>query len=468
MQVSGVTIEELQLQILELRQQLSAVQEEKADLEVLLETTTAHSDHIESEMYDLTQQLRAEIHERERTEAALRRSGHELKTLLSLVRRDNEELEMVIQTTVEHGDTIENLLFDAEEKYRSIFKHAVEGIAQIDLDGIYVSVNQALAQIYGYDEPEDFLAEVVGVHHQPSVGADSRIQFLELLQRTGSVTNYESLVYRRDGSIIWICENACAVCSRSQQVLYYVCTVEDITQRKQAQEALKRSQQLLQQQNAELQMINQRLEAEIEKRHQIERELQHANYELQRLATLDSLTQIPNRRNFESYFEQVWQKALHEGSCIALIVADVDYFKLYNDHFGHQAGDVCLFQIAQGIQRALRRTEDQVSRYGGEEFIILLPNTTLQGALMVGQNIQASMAQLQLAHPKSTVSEYVTMSMGIAAAYPSLFEHRDPYLLLKHGDDALYTAKAQGRNRIAHKPISVMLPGTRALPPGQA
>ena len=465
MNVSSLTIEELQRQIFDLRQQVLALQEEKDDLAILLDTTTAHSDHIEAEMYELTQQLQAEIEERERTEVALRRSGHELKTLLSLVRRDNEELEMVIQTTVEHGDTIENLLFDAEEKYRSIFKHAVEGIAQIDLEGVYVSVNQALAQIYGYNEPEEFLAEVVGVHHQPSVGQGSRIEFLELLQRQGSITNYESLVYRRDGSIIWICENACAVCTRAQEVLYYVCTVEDITQRKQAQEALKRSQQLLQQQNAELQIINQRLETEIQKRHQIERELQQVNYELQQLATLDSLTNVPNRRNFEAYFEQTWQKALQDGSCLALIMADVDYFKAYNDHFGHQAGDICLFKIAQGIQRALQRSEDQVSRYGGEEFVILLPNTTLEGALLVAEKIQTSIASLQIPHPRTGAGSNASLSLGVAATYPSLFEKQDPYLLLKHSDDALYLAKHSGRNRIASVPISATLPSSQFLPP---
>lgn len=436
----------LEARIQALEEAVLALEEEKQDLELLLETTTLHSDHVEADLYELTQQLQEQIVERERTAVALKRSGQELQSLLSIVRRDNEDLEMVLHTTVSHGDTIESLLFDAEEKYRSIFRHAVEGIAQIDLDGIYISVNHALAQIYGHDCPEDFLQDVIGVHHQPSVGTHSRVHFLELLQQEGIVVNYESLVYRRDGSIIWICENACAVCNRAGDPLYYVCTVEDITQRKQAQEALRRSQQQLQKQNAELQLINQRLQTEIAKRQQIEEALQYANQELLRLASLDSLTQISNRRAIEIEGSQIWAQAIEDGSSLAVVMVDVDCFKAYNDHYGHQAGDSSLYQVAQAIVRALPHEEDRVVRYGGEEFLVLMPKTELEGALQAAKAIQQEVAQLSLPHERSLVSTNITVSLGVAATYP----HPSHGLsaLIGKADEALYKSKQEGRNRI--------------------
>ncbi|HEY9658597.1 MAG TPA: diguanylate cyclase, partial [Allocoleopsis sp.] len=141
-------------------------------------------------------------------------------------------------------------------------------------------------------------------------------------------------------------------------------------------------------------------------------QLQSANRDLHRYATTDSLTQVANRRAFEDHLQKEWQRLAREQQPLSLILCDVDYFKRYNDTYGHPAGDICLVQVAQTLQSTLKRPADLVARYGGEEFIIILPNTTNAGAVQVAQNIQQQIAQLQLPHAASLASSYVTLSLG--------------------------------------------------------
>ncbi|MFA9202275.1 MAG: diguanylate cyclase domain-containing protein, partial [Candidatus Nanopelagicaceae bacterium] len=140
--------------------------------------------------------------------------------------------------------------------------------------------------------------------------------------------------------------------------------------------------------------------------------LQTANQKLQKLAILDGLTGIANRRYFDLVLDKEWQRLAREQQPLSLILCDIDYFKAYNDTYGHQQGDRCLKQVAQILQQSTRRPADLVARYGGEEFAIILPNTDLQGALFIAKNIKQELAQKQLPHSQSSVSQYVTCSMG--------------------------------------------------------
>ncbi|MGF1569165.1 MAG: PAS domain-containing protein [Nodosilinea sp.] len=173
--------------------------------------------------------------------------------------------------------------------------------------------------------------------------------------------------------------------------------------------------------------------------------LKAANEKLERLATLDGLTQIPNRRRFDEYLQQEWQRLVREQQPLSLILFDVDYFKAYNDHFGHQQGDEGLIAIAQAASRAVKRSADLIARYGGEEFGVVLPNTNRAGAEIVARAIQRQLADLQLPHPQSEVSDYLTVSIGIASVVPSA--EQSPEDLLAGADAALYQAKRRGRNR---------------------
>jgi diguanylate cyclase (GGDEF)-like protein len=178
-------------------------------------------------------------------------------------------------------------------------------------------------------------------------------------------------------------------------------------------------------------------------------ELEKANQELQRLATLDGLTKVANRRCFDEYFAQEWERLVREKQPLSLILCDVDYFKRYNDYYGHQGGDDCLRQVALAMSRAIKRPADLLARYGGEEFVVILPNTEVEGAVTVAEAIRAEMQQLKMPHAQSDVSEFVTLSLGVSSVIPS--QSLAPESLIGTADEALYEAKKQGRNRMVFK-----------------
>jgi diguanylate cyclase (GGDEF)-like protein len=172
--------------------------------------------------------------------------------------------------------------------------------------------------------------------------------------------------------------------------------------------------------------------------------LQQANQELHRLANLDGLTEVANRRRFDEYFGQEWRRAGRERTPLSLILCDIDYFKNYNDHYGHQAGDACLMRVAKAISETLYRPADLVARYGGEEFAIILPNTASEGAVHIAKLIQSQIKQLDIPHAQSHVSSQVTVSLGISSQMPTPSMESHAFIAIT--DKALYLAKAEGRN----------------------
>ena len=179
--------------------------------------------------------------------------------------------------------------------------------------------------------------------------------------------------------------------------------------------------------------------------------LKRANLELENLAALDSLTQVANRRRFDDYLTQEWKRLVRERQPLALLLGDVDYFKAYNDYYGHQGGDDCLIKVAQALNRTVKRPADLVVRYGGEEFAVILPNTDIKGAIVVAEAIRLEVQQLQLPHPQSQVSEFVSLSLGVTSMIPTL--ERSPEALIMTADRALYAAKQQGRNHFCVRSI---------------
>lgn len=175
-------------------------------------------------------------------------------------------------------------------------------------------------------------------------------------------------------------------------------------------------------------------------------ELARSNDELQRLSTLDGLTGVSNRRQFDATLQREWRRAMRNGTPISLLFADIDFFKRFNDHYGHQAGDDCLKQVSGALQQTVHRPADLISRYGGEEFVIVLPETDQQGALAVARNVLDKMADLEMPHATSEVGEHLTLSIGVATALPTQGEPAEA--LVAAADQALYRAKERGRNRI--------------------
>ena len=166
---------------------------------------------------------------------------------------------------------------------------------------------------------------------------------------------------------------------------------------------------------------------------------------LRALSLTDPLTGVANRRAFDERLHAEWRRCARAGLPVALILADVDHFKSYNDHYGHQAGDACLVQVAAALRRGAGRTHDLVTRYGGEEFAILLPQLDALGAEGVARRMLEELTRLGLAHAASPTAPRLTMSMGIASLVPDDAQGADT--LLASADALLYQAKAGGRNR---------------------
>ncbi|MBF0126063.1 MAG: diguanylate cyclase [Magnetococcales bacterium] len=181
-------------------------------------------------------------------------------------------------------------------------------------------------------------------------------------------------------------------------------------------------------------------------------QLRQLNAVLQNQALLDGLTGIPNRRHFDACLQQEWQRASRDQTALSLILMDIDFFKPYNDHYGHAAGDECLKQVAQALAGVMTRSIDLVARYGGEEFVCLLPGTDAEGVWVVGNKLRDRVHALGLPHEFSGVSRQVTISLGGMTLIPS--PDLAPPHLIRCADERLYQAKARGRNRLVCHPVA--------------
>ncbi|NOH80621.1 diguanylate cyclase [Vibrio sp. RE86] len=184
---------------------------------------------------------------------------------------------------------------------------------------------------------------------------------------------------------------------------------------------------------------------DVSERYLAEQKLEEANQELERLSFIDSLTQISNRRRFDEQLDTLWHVHTREKQPLTVMLCDIDYFKGYNDFYGHQRGDEALIKVAQVFKKVLPRSSDCVARYGGEEFAFILPNTTAEGAKKVAERIHQGIAELGLEHHVSEISERLTASIGLVALTPQPLDNSESIVAL--ADSALYQAKANGRNQ---------------------
>lgn len=294
--------------------------------------------------------------------------------------------------------SMEDAARDAERRYRSIFEHATEGIFQSSLDGRYLNVNPALARLYGFDSPESLIEELDNIERQLYIEPNRRAEFVDLMREHGAVTNFESAVRRRDGSIIWISENAHAVRDAEHEILYFEGTVTDITSRRRYQQALA--------------------------------------YQ----ATHDMLTGLPNRALFMDRLEQSLASARREGRLVTVAFIDLDQFKLINDTLGHATGDALLMTIARRLRDSLRNA-DTLARLGGDEFVLTCTHPADREEISrVMQRVLDCISQ-----PWNTLNgEYnIGCSIGVSV-FPR--DGGTAEELLKNADTAMYKAKEAGRN----------------------
>ncbi|AMK78628.1 MULTISPECIES: diguanylate cyclase domain-containing protein [Methylomonas] len=169
---------------------------------------------------------------------------------------------------------------------------------------------------------------------------------------------------------------------------------------------------------------------------------------LESFAMIDALTHLSNRRRFDEQLELEWKRSQRERIPLSVLIMDIDYFKQFNDHYGHGGGDTCLQNVARAMKSALNRPTDFLARYGGEEFVAILPQTDEAGAVAIGERIRLSVETLKIPHRHSLAAPIVTISVG-AATYSPIAEMPDASALLQAADQQLYQAKANGRNCVA-------------------
>jgi diguanylate cyclase (GGDEF)-like protein/PAS domain S-box-containing protein len=288
-------------------------------------------------------------------------------------------------------------MHEAMRRYRSLFEHATEGIFQTTSEGRYLDANPALARIYGHATPQELIAHLHDIPRQLYVLPERRAEFVRLMREHGMVRNFESQVYRRDGSIIWIAENARAVTATDGRVQFYEGTVVDITERKQ---------------------------------HDAELEYQ---------ATHDSLTGLPNRSLLRDRIEQAIAKAGRDGHQVAVVFVDLDHFKLINDSLGHHVGDRLLLEVSDRLLACVRG-HDSVARQGGDEFVIVLTEQRDEDEVIaVVSRLLDAISQPWIDNGQ----EYgLSCSVGVSC-YPR--DGDNPDALLRCADAAMYQAKATGR-----------------------
>jgi diguanylate cyclase (GGDEF)-like protein/PAS domain S-box-containing protein len=247
-----------------------------------------------------------------------------------------------------------------------------------------------------------------------------------------SLWNCEYRVNFADGLIIWVLGHATPRREADGSTLWHG-YISDISDRKQAEFLL-----ISEKERAE--------EAEL-KLQKTQIVLERINQKLLKLIDTDPLTKIANRRCFNIRVRQEWKRLFREQKFLSLILIDVDYFKYYNDRYGHPQGDRCLIKIAQTAKETVKRSTDLVARIGGEEFAVILPDTDLEGAKVVAEKIRLAIQSLEIPHPRSKVENMATVSisLGIMTLIPT--RGQSPTNLISQADQALFQAKNQGRNQ---------------------
>lgn len=285
---------------------------------------------------------------------------------------------------------------------QAAIEHSPTSVMITDRKANIIYINPQVTLTTGYSR-EELYGRCTSIFQSGQTPAKQYEQLWKTIL-SGKVWRGELLDRHKDGSRFWEALSVAPVADDHGTIKYFVSVSEDVTEQKRVQSVL------------------------------------------QEISFHDALTGVANRRRFDEYFELEWRRAKRTSKPLAVIMADIDFFKNYNDKLGHQAGDECLKHIAKAMENRIVRAGDMLARYGGEEFVCILPNTDLNGARIMAESMRQSILDLKIPHPDSTVSEYVTVSLGAAVSVHITDESNT--LLLHAADEALYRAKSHGRNRV--------------------
>jgi diguanylate cyclase (GGDEF)-like protein/PAS domain S-box-containing protein len=318
---------------------------------------------------------------------------------------------------------------DADIRLKAILDTAVDAIICINSQGIIDIFNHAAEKIFGYSSAEMIGKNVNLLMPEPDAGKHD--EYLAKYERTAVKKiigiGREVLAKRKNGEIfpIELAVSETEIAGRR----VYTGIIRDITLRKQSEEKIEQYQLHLEELVAAK-----------------TRELEQANIKLQEMVNIDSLTNLANRRYFDEVLDTELRRAIRTNTSLSLLMCDIDYYKLYNDYYGHVQGDECLRKIAECFKAVFMRATDTAARFGGEEFAVILPNTSLDEARQSAMNLSEAVNRLNIPHKGSLISDHITISAGITCMQSG--ERLLDTELVQMADEALYTAKDKGRNRI--------------------
>lgn len=336
---------------------------------------------------------------------------HDAKELQELSNNFNRMAQLIEN----HIDSVEK----SEERFRMIADYSSDMITIHDSLGKYLYVSPAGKEILHYEDDEVIGFDSYHFIHPDDI--DEIREHHESLLKTGYVVSTYR-IRRKDGEYIWLESSIKCLKGRSPEEPQIIVISRNITERK-----------------------------------LVEERLQEANRILHELSTKDGLTGVWNRRSFNERIEVEWNRALRNSDLLSLVMLDIDYFKAYNDTYGHQVGDDCLKEIAAELLRVVKRSGDMVFRYGGEEFCVILPGTDQAGAIVVAERIREAIKNLQIPHIGSQISDIVTMSFGTNTLVPS--NDFTIEQLIVDADKALYKAKQDGRDCVRSCDAAVEMKG---------
>lgn len=324
------------------------------------------------------------------------------------------------------------------ERFRVLFEYASDALLLIDEQGKVLDANRLALEITKYGKSELLATRTDELMRESA--SKSAFLITDVSRRVNA--NEKVLVdvelMTREGGVV-PAEASFSAFEHEGRLLTLV-AMRDVTERKRAESRLRQAFMQLEKATNEAQAANRQLEA--------------LNQRLRELSRQDALTGVANRRHFEEYLAREWRRATRRGASLAIILTDIDNFKAYNDRYGHPAGDRCLQQVATALRKVLSRSSDLLARYGGEEFVLVLPDTTLEGAYHIGEEIRSATEGLHIPHDRSTVSSYVTLSVGVSCTQATA--EVSPSSVISMADQALYEAKHGGRNRVVTKALQTV------------
>lgn len=335
--------------------------------------------------------------------------------------RNSDDSIRLVGVNVDVTDLVEALTA-SETRFTATFEQAAVGIAHVAPDGTWLNVNHRCLEILGYSREELLQLTFSAITHPDDLEADWAL-VRELLEGKRSTYSMEKRYFTRDRRLIWANLTVSLVRNADGTPDYFISVIEDITSRK-----------LVEKERDELIA-------------QLEHRVRLRTAELERLSHTDSLTGIANRRAFDRYFSAEWDRACRTQQPLSIILIDIDYFKNFNDTGGHAAADQALKSVADCLREVAQRSTDMPARYGGDEFVLVLPHTDTEGALAIAGRIQGMVDRLEIANLGSRIGQVMTVSQGVATAWPD--SKGDCERLLLEADRALYRAKETGRARVA-------------------